>query len=204
MNSVHNHQSRFRYSKWYHPFRLYNKNFLNISHFPYTYHTACVYLHATTTLRHIMGWVLLETLIVTQLFKNVQHIWNPKAINGIADVSIDHIPSQFNPVHKFSTFFSKINFNIILPSMSRSPKQYLLWGAPTNFYVLIIFRRVLHASPISPSCLLSCVSLYHLVTCLYVPIFSSALRFEIHCCNIYLYWYLSLIPFSLFLGTLVL
>jgi len=33
--------------------------------------------------------------------------------------------SQFSLVHNFTSYFSKINFNLILPSVSRSPKWSL-------------------------------------------------------------------------------
>jgi hypothetical protein len=42
----------------------------------------------------------------------------------------EHSHFQLNSIHVFQPYFSKMHFNIILPSMSRSPK----WSLPFRFY----------------------------------------------------------------------
>jgi len=57
--------------------------------------------------------------------------------------------SQLNPVHTPTSYFLKIHFNIILPSMSGSPKWSLSLRFPHQNPVYAAPSYVLHAPPIS-------------------------------------------------------
>jgi len=46
---------------------------------------------------------------------------------------LDSILSQLNPVHTLTPYSFKIHFNIILPSMSRSPNQVSQLKFSINF-----------------------------------------------------------------------
>jgi hypothetical protein len=49
---------------------------------------------------------------------------------------------QINPVHTFPPYFSKIHYNIILPSAHILPSGLFLSGFPTkNFYAFTLFPR---------------------------------------------------------------
>jgi hypothetical protein len=55
-------------------------------------------------------------------------LWNPKVHYHVhKNPPVDSILSQMNLVYILTPYFFKINFNIILPSMSRFPKQSLLF-----------------------------------------------------------------------------
>jgi len=48
-----------------------------------------------------------------------------------------HILRQINPLHTFTSSFSKIHFNIILPSTSRSLKRSLLFRLSEQYFLCI-------------------------------------------------------------------
>jgi hypothetical protein len=61
--------------------------------------------------------------MVTQLDKKfLAFIYpeDPSPVHKIA--ALDNVPSQFNPAHSFTSYFSEIHVNIILASTSRYSK----------------------------------------------------------------------------------
>jgi len=96
--------------------------------------------------------ILLEKLIVTQLFEEFHPLWNLK-VHYIVHKSSAPVPvlSQMKSVHNFPLYFPKIHPNIILPSTFIPQHLFpsvLLSNTSMHFSFL---PCMLHSLPISPS-----------------------------------------------------
>jgi hypothetical protein len=90
------------------------------------------------------SWALLEKPPVVQLLKNFSIFYGTRGLNYRVHMSPSLVPilSQINPVHNNPPYLSKIQFNIILPPMSRSSEWSLtFWLSHQNP------PRVLHDLP---------------------------------------------------------
>jgi hypothetical protein len=65
-------------------------------------------------------------------------LWNLKVHYRIhRGTPLDPFVSKMNPVHTLTSYFFKINFNIILSFMLRSPK----WSLPFKFFCMYFSPR---------------------------------------------------------------
>jgi hypothetical protein len=61
--------------------------------------------------------------------------WNPKVHNHVhKSPQLDHIPSQLNAVHTFTSYFLNIHLNIMIPSTTRSHEWPLVFRFLTTKY----------------------------------------------------------------------
>jgi hypothetical protein len=76
--------------------------------------------------------VLLDKLIVTQLVKKLPHIlWKSMVYHHVhKNLPLVSVLSHMHPFHILPTYFPKIHFNIILPSLSRCSE----WSLPFQVF----------------------------------------------------------------------